>query len=888
MTSIKGGGSPVTGYRYYFSLLMGVCRGPVDQVFLMTSGGGVLWDGTAVNATAYELLANALNGASQDPTPPLGAAGDYVGGPVTGNVENLLITKPDLYGGDAREGGMQGQMVVSMGDANQTLSAKIATALSGLRVSALRGVLTIFYDGLVCSNNPYPKQIKFRLRRAVKGWDGAVWYPEKAVIMLSDPAIPASSQTFGNFSFSGDTTNTTSTQADGTTTTVVTAQDGTQTFTTYDPHGSTNHVAVPAMYNVIYAMNGAHIIYECCTNRDWGRGMDRALIDNPTFTAAANTLFTENFGLCLKWSRADDVDTFIQTVIDHIGAVLYTDKVTGFLCLKLIRADYNVDLVPHFDYTHGLLSVSVAETSAQNTNADEIIVKYHSPVLDMDKEARAQNIAAINSQGSIFSTTRQYPGIPISTLAILVAQRDLKIFSSGLKRVTVKLDRRAYLLVPGDVIVVTAPDQNLSNFVLRVAGTEDTVVTDGTIIVTAVQDNFNQPLRPFTEQPQSSFRQPDLYPHPIIVQDAYPASYRDLYKMDGVLMDSDLSVTGVPRYSQNETFYNLLAQAPSPAAQTFDLHTNQIYPTKAISLVGTRAFCQLAHTVSDWTTETTRFAVTGDFNMSRPQVGEALMIGGSASFGFGESEMLVLRSKEVVAGVLWLTVGRGCVDSPARAHPAGSRLWAYDQLVPGNPTVYGYNWSIELRGTTRTSRGVLPLRSAPPISSVPTGLRQGNVYCGANFRVNGFPRDRLSGTTGPDLVCTWSHRNRLLQADKLIDEYAASIGPEAGVFYEIFVKRQDSSGFGYTYSVPPSAPGGGPVTFTLNASDIAATSLGTGPFTVTLRTHTSSAQAGSGVDVTATLNYQLLPAGHGYGGGYGGSYGGVSGYGSSYGNGYGR
>ncbi|MGZ7144673.1 hypothetical protein ACXWOO_09920, partial [Streptococcus pyogenes] len=92
-----------------------------------------------------------------------------------------------------------------------------------------------------------------------------------------------------------------------------------------------------------------HMIYEALTNSAWGRGLDYTLIDDAAFRQAANTLFDEGFGLCLLWSRQDTVDSFIQTVLDHIGAVFYTHPRTGLLVLRLLRSDYVPSSVPLLD-----------------------------------------------------------------------------------------------------------------------------------------------------------------------------------------------------------------------------------------------------------------------------------------------------------------------------------------------------------------------------------------------------------------------------------------------------------------------------------------------------------------------------------------------------------
>ena len=95
-------------------------------------------------------------------------------------------------------------------------------------------------------------------------------------------------------------------------------------------------------------MNPAHIIRECLTNRDWGLGYSAVEI-GASFTAAADTLFAEGFGLSLIWQQDSSIEEFIASVLDHIDATLFIDRRTGLWELKLIRADYVAANLPLFD-----------------------------------------------------------------------------------------------------------------------------------------------------------------------------------------------------------------------------------------------------------------------------------------------------------------------------------------------------------------------------------------------------------------------------------------------------------------------------------------------------------------------------------------------------------
>jgi hypothetical protein len=193
----KGGGSGssyVSGYRYFFSVLAGICRGPVDEIYLIKSDGKVFWDGSPVapGQLGYINITDPVRAPEID----VAVGGGYPGGPITDNTETF-VSQPQIYGGDKGEGGIDGMMWFYMGAKDQIIAAGdyIHDVMAPLLLSAFRGVVTVFYDGQVTANNPYPKAWNYRLRRALKGWDGPVWYPERAVIALTDPSIPTYHET---------------------------------------------------------------------------------------------------------------------------------------------------------------------------------------------------------------------------------------------------------------------------------------------------------------------------------------------------------------------------------------------------------------------------------------------------------------------------------------------------------------------------------------------------------------------------------------------------------------------------------------------------------------------------------------------------------------------
>jgi len=119
---------------------MALCHGPVDEVTEVIVGERTAWTGSV-----------ASNG-------------------------SLAISRRDLFGGEEREGGVDGTLDVMMGNADQTPNAYLQSQL-GTNIPAFRGVLSVAWRGLVSAMNPYIKPWRFRVKRIPRAW-----YPAYAEI----------------------------------------------------------------------------------------------------------------------------------------------------------------------------------------------------------------------------------------------------------------------------------------------------------------------------------------------------------------------------------------------------------------------------------------------------------------------------------------------------------------------------------------------------------------------------------------------------------------------------------------------------------------------------------------------------------------------------------
>ncbi|MBR0568002.1 hypothetical protein J5J83_17915 [Azoarcus sp. L1K30] len=664
-----GSGKKVTiGFKYLMGIHMGVSRGPVNELVQIDAGGKTAFSGS-----------------------------------VTASVP-VVIAQPKLFGGDKKEGGIDGTLHVMMGEPTQTPPAELVSML-GEDVPGFRGVLTMFFDGLVSSMTPYIKPWKMRLRRSTAGWDGEVWYPEKAMIPLAG----------GN----------------------------------------------------IHAMNAAHIVYESLTNRDWGAGIDRSRFSDSAFRAVADALYAEGFGLCLRWNRQDTVANFVQLVIDHIGASLYQSRFDGLFHLKLIRDDYVAAELPLFDEDTGLLGLDEDENGAASGAVNEVIVKWKDPIKDEDRQTRERNLAAIVSDGQVISTSLEFKGLPTAELAGRVAAREVRLRSSQIKRFKVRLDRRGYRIEPGDVFRIRSTARGIGDLVVRAGRCEDGTLTDAAITITVVQDIFGLPSAQMSSNQPAIWAAPDRSAVPVTVRRVMERTWRDIAATtDPANLNLVDSTAG---------YVSVLAAKPTSMSIDFGLQTR----------VGS----------GDWidTDAAGDFVPSGVLSAPLSVVDTAFSLSSVIDGDQIEAGAIAVVDDEIVrvdswdAATMTGTIGRGCLDTVPASHSAGARMFVMEGAATDG-LAYGPGTTVEVRVLPNTSQEQLDPVDAS-VDSIVVSQRQGRPYPPGRLRINGiaYP-DTASGV----FAVTWAHRDRLLQADQVIDAGVGDIGPEPGVTYVAQLRRVDT------------------------------------------------------------------------------------------------
>lgn len=122
-------------------------------------------------------------------------------------------------------------------------------------------------------------------------------------------------------------------------------------------------------------LNPIHIIRECQTDTIWGLGYSAADIDSTSYESAADTLYSENFGLSLIWDESTDIEGFIQEILRHIEGVLFIEPSTGKWVIKLIRQDYDAETLEVFD-SDIILEMESYSRRSQSELANTVILTY--------------------------------------------------------------------------------------------------------------------------------------------------------------------------------------------------------------------------------------------------------------------------------------------------------------------------------------------------------------------------------------------------------------------------------------------------------------------------------------------------------------------------------
>jgi hypothetical protein len=508
-------------------------------------------------------------------------------------------------------------------------------------------------------------------------------------------------------------------------------------------------------------MNPAHMIMKSIIHPDYD-GRSIAEVDEASFIAAADTLYDEGFGLCTTYdATTETVAAFRQRICNVIGGNVSRDRVTGLFYLDLFRANYVLDDLPI------LADDDVIEWGEEASDPLEAVNQLTVDWFDPEKKekrttAPLQALGAIMAGGGVLAESRSYPEIPYEDLALRVCARDLALKSPSLRRFTPTTNRAPYRWRVGRYFRLQAPRRGIADMVCQVGEVDAGTPRSGTIRLVAVQDVASLPTSVYVTPEPGVDTSTSTVPTAISTQRVAEVPFVEL---SGSMSRADLAAL------PDDVGY-LMAMAKQPSNGL-----NYLLETAA----GSEAFAE--HGVGDWCpTALVVEAVTADpaqtdFTLSSGSRLSDVVIGQAAWLG---EELVRVDALDVGTGAI--TLGRACGDTVPSPQSAGARIWFFDGNATSDGREYTESEIVRAKLLTRTATQVIPLSRAVQMA-LTMGGRQARPYPPQKVLLNSDVAP--STVTGPDIAVSWVHRDRLLQADQLVDGTAATVGPEAGTTYTV-------------------------------------------------------------------------------------------------------
>lgn len=509
------------------------------------------------------------------------------------------------------------------------------------------------------------------------------------------------------------------------------------------------------------AMNPAHLLYYSFVSPTM-EGLPAAMLDDAHWRVGAETLFNEGFGLCTEWvPGSESVEQFRQRICNVIGGFLAKSRRDGKWRLHLPRGQYVLEDLPV------LTDDDVLEWKEEPSTIDDAVnqlqTRWFDPVLKESRITPAEHaLGAIDAFGGVISQTVDYPEIPHEPLALRKNSQELQARSTPLRRINPVCNRKVAFWDVGTYFRVQCPRRGIADMVMLLVRNDVGESPTSACRITAMEDIWTMPATSYTgPQPPVDYNPPQI-PLPAPSQRAFEAPYVELA--------ATLPSGTLEALAPESGYLQFVAQQPASGLNY----------TLATAADG-EDFEE--YTLGDWCpTAVVSEAVGRDQKVIPLASGSGLAQVEIGSAVLWDDEICRVDGLDLEADPVQLTLGRGCADTVATVHEAGSRIWFYDEWAATDQREYALGEMVTARALTRTSRARLRIDDAPS-AQVEMQERHARPYPPGRVRINDAvsPPEPVLG----EVEVTWAHRDRLLQADQLFDQEAASIGPEPGTTYNV-------------------------------------------------------------------------------------------------------
>lgn len=804
---MSGGGKKVTvGYWYRMLFGYGWCKGPIDAFLEMRGGGRTAWKGLVTQTS--RIYVNALN----------------------------------LWGGEKREGGLQGYFDVQLGEADQGVNDYLQTRLGRDQPTYRGKAIGVWRGGRYGAMNPYPKRLEFKVRRILRGWDGdQPWYPEKAEIVILDGSIALLGrgweyqvETFSepntvwdNFTpptsgwqMGGDMPFTTNGMSGGKYWTPTRSNIWLRRQIRVNASGVTMHIA--ADNGCVVWVNGINVGSSNPTNAPISNNQNNPVSHQFTATGTVEVL-VKAFAEVSITSEAGNLVTLAFT-----GPPLYGMNPAHILYDSLTASDMQGEPV-------GMINeVSFIAAADQLFQEGFGLCTTYDPDAETVEEFQQRICSVIGASLTQSRINGQYyldlirdddtEGLPIITaddiielkwepvpLTELVNQITVEWFDPERKehRSTPPVQSLGAIRAAGRVIpeVMRYPEIPSETLALRVAARDlqarSTPLTRFTLTTNRRRGIWA--LRPGQrfrlQSPQDGFADivcvlGDIDVGTLTSGRITIKAVQDVFGMpDTVYVEAEAGQAPPQNLPPAASPHQRLIEAPYVELVT-NMSSSElaVFPEDAgvVMAMASQPLSGLNYSLwsgpegteledngsGDWC-PVARVAEEADYLDTVLTLTSGSNLEDVVVGSWALWDEEIVRVDAIDPVTLTVTLGRGCADTVPHKHDANSLIYFCGDWGATDDVQYVDGETVTAKLLTRTSSAEQSIEEAAELA-VEMSQRQQRPYPPAGVKVNSqdYPEEVFG-----DIVLSWAHRDRLMQSDKLIDACMPSVGPEPGTSY---------------------------------------------------------------------------------------------------------
>ena len=538
-----------------------------------------------------------------------------------------------------------------------------------------------------------------------------------------------------------------------------------------------------AQWNISGDANPAEIIYDILTSPAWGLGFPAARIDRTSFAAAGVTLAAEAMGMSLLLDSPKQADQTIETILQHIDGVCYTDPSTGLWTLKLVRPDYDPATLPEYGPDQ-IQECELSRGSWEDTQ-NEVKVTYTDRATWKSAVVQAHdgaNFAARN--GELASASFEFSGFSNAAIAQKACNREMRELAYPIGKGRLRINRAAWALRMGSPFRLTWPPLGIDGMAVRVTSIDYGSLTAGTIEIEFAEDVFSAAYTAYAPPGGSQWTDPNTgVPVPPIAQLLEEAPYQVIGSAERRLLvgpvRGDGGSDGFQVWSDEGTgFYQTTEGQHFTPMGTLQA----AYPrtTASTDLVG---FVVAGTDLGDVVSVDTYGRVRGDSLLVIVDAGGApewCAFGACTPVGDGTY---------TIAPIM-----RGVYDTLPRDHPAGAKVFVVSGATYYNPVItrdtpYAIDQTVSVKCLPHNSGGYCTLAQVTG-SSVVLASRAQRPYPPGKVRINGQEWPNGAHLGAVDATLTWQHRHRTAQSGTAIvaqDANSVVGGPEGTYTVDVLI-----------------------------------------------------------------------------------------------------